>query len=345
MEAHALRMPTDLPTTEDARTMPKNVHLTLACGDYEILRGLIDGTTTPEGVDLTILKNMDSTTRHWRFLRNGEFDIGELSCSSYMMTRDQGMEIDAIPVFPHRRFRHGFVFINTSKGIKSPKDLIGKKVGVKSFQATAILWMKGILEHEYGVPHRDIEWFSDLDEDIEFEKPKGLKLTRLPDSTSVEKELVEGRLDAVLHTDLIEPVVNKDPRVARLFTDHHAEEKAFYKKTGMFPIMHTVAIRREVYEANKWIAQSLFKAFQEAQRRTYHDVMETAALKGMLPWFNAHAEEAVDLMGKDYWAYGYEPNIKTLETFLRYHYEQGLSKRLLKPEELFAPETLEAFKI
>ena len=133
--------------------------------------------------------------------------------------------------------------------------------------------------------------------------------------------------------------------MTRLFPNFVDIEKDYYKKTGMFPIMHTVAIRREVYEANKWIAQSLFKAFQEAQRRTYHDVMETAALKGMLPWFNAHAEEAVDLMGKDYWAYGYEPNIKTLETFLRYHYEQGLSKRLLKPEELFAPETLEAFKI
>ena len=209
--------------------MPKNVHLTLACGDYEILRGLIDGATNPEGVDLTILTKMDSTTRHWRFLRNNEFDVAELSGSSYMMARDQGMPIDAIPVFPHRRFRHGFVFINTRKGIKGPKDLIGKKIGVKSYQATAILWMRGILEHEYGVPHREIEWFSDLDEDIEFEKPKGLRLTRLPDNTSVEKELVEGRLDAVLHTDLIEPIVHKDPRVARLFPEAQAlpSEAAF----------------------------------------------------------------------------------------------------------------------
>ncbi len=314
--------------------MPKNIHLTLACGDYEILRALIDGSATPEGVDLTILKNMDSTTRHWRFLRNGEFDVCELSCSSYMMTRDQGMEIDAIPVYPHRRFRHGFIFVNTSKGIKSPKDLIGKKVGVKSFQATAILWMKGILEHEYGVPHREIEWFSDLDEDIEFERPKGLKLTRMPDTTNCEKELVEGRLDAVLHTDLIEPIVTKDPRVARLFPDHRAEEMSFYKKTSMFPIMHVVAIRRDLVKQYPWLPVNLYRAFNESKAAGMKRMFNPRVVP--LAWYTEYWEEERALLGDDPWEYGLsEQNRKTLDNMIGYSHEQGMIKRRLSVDDLF----------
>ena len=151
--------------------MPKNIPLTLACGNYEIVRALKDGVVAPDGIDLTILTDMDSTTRHWRFLREGHFDVAETSCSSYIVARDAGLPITAIPVFLHRRFRHGFVFINTSKGIKSPKDLIGKKIGIKSFLVTAIHWMRGILEHEYGVPVKSIYWVAELDEDVEFTPP------------------------------------------------------------------------------------------------------------------------------------------------------------------------------
>ena len=314
--------------------MAKNIHLTLACGDYEILRSLIQGSTNPEGVDLTILTGMDSTTRHRRFLRNNEFDIAELSGSSYLMTRDQGMPIDAIPVFPHRRFRHGFIFVNTSKGIKSPKDLVGKKVGVKSFQATAILWMKGILEHEYGVPHKQVDWFSDLDEDIEFERPKDLKLTRLPDTTSVEKELVEGRLDAVLHTDLIEPIVQKDERVARLFPDHRAEEIAFYKKTQMFPIMHVVGIRRSLVEQYPWLPINLYKAFNDSKAAGMKRMFNPRVVP--LAWYTEYWEEERAMLGPDPWEYGLsEQNRKTLDAMIGYSHEQGLIKRRLSVDELF----------
>lgn len=314
--------------------MPKNVHLTLACGDYEILRSLIDGSVRPEGIDLTILTGMDSTTRHWRFLRNSAFDIAELSGSSYLMARDQGMEIDAIPVFPHRRFRHGFIFINTKKGITGPKDLIGKKVGVKSFQATAILWMRGILEHEYGVPHRQIEWFSDLDEDISFEKPDGLRLTRLPDSTSVEAELVEGRLDAVLHTDLIDPIVEQDPRVARLFTNYQAEEVNFFKKTGMFPIMHVVAIRRALVEAYPWLPINLYKAFNEAKAAGMKRMFNPRVVP--LAWYTEYWEAERALLGADPWVYGLgQGNRKTLDAMIGYSHEQGLISRRLSIDELF----------
>src|SRR5439155_19201029 len=161
------------------------IPLTLACGDYEIIRALKEGTVTPDGIDLTILTAMDSTTRHWRFLRGQEFDCAEVSCSSYIVARDQGLAATAIPVFLHRRFRHGFVFVNTAKGITKPTDLIGRRIGIKSFLVTAIHWMRGLLEKEYGVPHQSVEWVAELDEDVDFKPPPGLKLSRLPDSKSV----------------------------------------------------------------------------------------------------------------------------------------------------------------
>jgi hypothetical protein len=158
--------------------MTKRIPLTMACGDYEIVRALKEGTVRPDGIDLTILTGMDSATRHWRFLRNQEFDMAETSASSYIVSRDRGFPFTALPVFLHRRFRHGFVFINTTKGINKPTDLIGRKVGIKSFLVTAVHWLRGILEHEYGVPHKSIEWFAELDEDIDFIPPPDLKLRR-----------------------------------------------------------------------------------------------------------------------------------------------------------------------
>ena len=229
--------------------MPKNIPITLACGDYEIVRALKDGLVEPDGIDLTILTDMDSTTRHWRFIRQLEFDMAETSGSSYIVARDKGVPVTALPVFLHRRFRHGFVFINTTKGIKEPKDLIGKKIGIKSFLVSAGHWMRGILEHEYGVPHKSIEWFTELDEDVDFEYPKDLKVTKLPHEKSVEKMLAEGELDAVLHSDLIKPMLAKDPRVARLFPDYVAEEKSFFRKTGIFPIMHVMGLDPELVES------------------------------------------------------------------------------------------------
>ena len=200
--------------------------LTLACGDYEIVRALKEGVVTPEGIDLNLLTGMDSTTRHWRFLRNGEFDVAEVSCSSYFVARDQGMAVDAIPVFLHRRFRHGFIFINTAKGIRKPSDLAGRKIGLKQFQSTALVWLRGILQHEYGVPLESITWFCELDETINFEGSAKLKIVRLPHDSSVEQMLADGEIDALLHPDLIRPLLEKDPRVARLFPNYREDEHA-----------------------------------------------------------------------------------------------------------------------
>ncbi len=245
--------------------MSKKIPLTLACGDYEIVRALKEGTVTPDGIDLTVLTDMDSTTRHWRFLRNGDFDMAETSASSYVVARDHGFPITALPVFLHRRFRHGFVFINTKKGIAKPTDLIGKRIGIKSFLVTAIHWMRGILEHEYGVPHRSIEWVAELDEDVEFTPPPGLKLTRLPHDKSVETMLAQGELDAVIHSSIIKPFAAKDPRVGRLFPDYKQEEIRFYKKTGIFPIMHVMGVKQEIVERHPWIPINMFHAFNRSK--------------------------------------------------------------------------------
>ena len=315
--------------------MSKKLPLTLACGDYEIVRALKEGTVRPDGIELTVLTAMDSTTRHWRYLRGQEFDMAEVSCASYLTARAQGTPGAAIPVFLHRRFRHGFIFINTTKGIKTPKDLIGRKVGVKQFQATAIVWMRGILEHEYGVPHKSIEWFSELDETVEFAPAAGLKLTRLPDDKSVETMLASGELDAVIHPDLIKPMVNGDPRVGRLFPNFKEEEISFYKKTGMFPIMHVLGIKQEIVERHPWVPINMFHAFNAAK---------AVAMKRMenprivpLAWYREAWEEQEEILGKDPWEYGdTDQNRKTMDAITGYCHEQGLIGRVIPFDELFA---------
>jgi 4,5-dihydroxyphthalate decarboxylase len=314
--------------------MSAKVHLTLACGDYEITRALKEGSVQPDGIELNVVTDMDSTTRHWRFLRNGEFDVAEVSGSSYIAAKDRGMPFEAIPVFLHRRFRHGFIFINTTKGIRKPTDLIGKKIGLKQYQSSAILWLRGLLDHEYGVPFKSIEWFTELDESIEFTPPPGLKLTRLADNQSVEKMLAEGELDALIHPDLIEPLINKDPRVGRLFPNYKEEEIAFYRRTGIFPIMHVMGLRREFVEKYPWAPINLYHAFNKAK---------AVAMKRMenprivpLAWYREAWEEQEEILGSDPWEYGLtENNAKQLEMLIQFSNEQGLISRRPALDEVF----------
>ncbi|HVY58669.1 MAG TPA: ABC transporter substrate-binding protein, partial [Xanthobacteraceae bacterium] len=240
----------------------------------------------------------------------------------------------ALPVFLHRRFRHGFVFVNTQKGIHSPADLIGRKVGIKSFLVTAGHWMRGILEHEHGVPHKSIEWFAELDEDIDFAPPADLRLTRLPHDKSVEAMLVAGELDAVIHSGLIAAIVERDPRVGRLFPDYKAEEIAYFNKTGIFPIMHVTAIRQDIVERHPWVPINLFQAFQRAKAMAMKR-MENPRLVP-LAWYREAWEEQEEILGKDPWEYGLTArNRHTLETLVGYSFEQGLIRRRLTAEDLF----------
>lgn len=314
--------------------MTKKLHLTLACGDYEIVRPLKEGVVQPDGIELNILTGSDSATRHWRFLRGREYDIAECSGSSYVVARDRGLPFRALPVFLHRRFRHGFIFTNTAKGIAKPTDLIGKKVGVKSYQVTAILWLRGILEHEYGVPHKSIEWFSELDEDIDFTPPEGLKLTKIPDDKSIETMLAEGEIDALLHPDIIDPILKKDPRVGRLFPNYKEEEMRYYAKTGIFPIMHVLGFKQELVEEHPWIVPNLYQAFEQSKAIAMKRMRNPRLVP--LAWYQEAWEEQEQILGPDPWEYGLsERNRNNFGTLVRYSHEQGLISRDIPLDELF----------
>ena len=314
--------------------MPKKLSLTLACGDYEIVRPLITGRVQVDGVDLTILTDMDSATRHWRFLNNHEFDIAEVSGSSYLAARDNDWPVRAIPVFLHRRFRHGFMFVNTGKGIGKPADLKGRRIGVKTLMTTAVLWMRGILQSEYGVPLNSIEWVAELNNDVDVQLPPDIKYRLLPKEKSVETMLAEGELDAVFHSDLVKPFLAKDPRVARLFPDNKAEEMAYYQRTGIFPIMHVTGLRKELADEHPWLAVNLFRAFNESRAIA----MKRMANPRIVPlaWYRAAWEEQERVLGPDPWEYGLtDKNRKNLETLVGYSHEQGLIKKRPALEQLF----------
>ena len=314
--------------------MSRKLHLTLATGDYESIRALKEGTVRPDGIDLTVLTDMTSDTRHWRMLRNREFDIAELSMSNYLMAKYTGLPFTAIPVFLHRRFRHGFIFLNASKGIKKPADLLGRKVGLRNFQATANLWIRGILEHEHGLPHRSVHWFKQDEEEVDWTPPADLDIQRIAAGKSVEKMLLEGDLDALIHPEIIQPILDKDQRVSRLFPHYRELEIDYYKRTGIFPIMHTTAIKQEITEKYPWVAINLMQAFEESKKAAYKRMENPRIVP--LAWFRSFLEEQEELLGRDPWVYGLgEINRNSLETLMQYSREQGLLGRKMSIEELF----------
>ncbi|HWP24255.1 MAG TPA: ABC transporter substrate-binding protein [Candidatus Binatia bacterium] len=314
--------------------MSRKLHLTLAAGDYEIVRALKEGTVKPDGIELTVLTDMTSDVRHWRMLRNREFDVAELSMSNYLMAKYTGLPFTAIPVFLHRRFRHGFVFVNASKSIKKPSDLIGRNVGLRNFQATANLWIRGILEHEHGVPHRSVNWFKQDEEEVDWAPPRDLKIQRIAAGKSVEKMLLDGELDALIHPEIIQPILDKDPRVTRLFPNYRDLEIDYYRRTGIFPIMHTTAIKQEIVEKYPWVPINLMRAF-EASKQVAYKRMENPRIVP-LAWFRHFLEEQEELLGRDPWVYGLgEDNRRALETLMQYSQEQGLIGKKMSLEELF----------
>jgi 4,5-dihydroxyphthalate decarboxylase len=316
--------------------MSKKLRLTLACGDYESIRALKEGSIRPDGIELTVLTEMTSDVRHWRMLRNREFDVAELSMSNYMIAKLNALPFAAIPVFLHRRFRHGFVFLNAAKGITKPAELIGRKVGLRNFSATANLWIRGILEHEYGVPHRRINWFKQDEEEVEFTPPPDLLLQRIAPGKSVEKMLLDGELDALLHPEIIQPVLDKDKRVVRLFENYKELEIEYYRRTGIFPIMHTTALREEVVRKNPWVPVNLLQAFESAKQAAYRRMENPRIVP--LAWFRHALEEQEELLGRDPWPYGLgEQNRKNLETLMEYSLEQGLITRKMALDEIFEP--------
>lgn len=328
------------------------IKLTLACWDYDRTRALQEGTVQVEGVDLTYLPLRVEET-FWRMLRYGEFDAAELSMGSYLMAREKGFpKLIAIPVFPSRAFRHSCIYINTGSGIKEPKDMAGKRVGVPEYQITMAIWARGILQHEYGVAPEQMKWFTGGEEHpgredkIRHDMPKSIDIRPIAADQTLSSMLERGDIDAMISAHMPSPFVRRSPKVARLIPDFPKVEKDYYRRTKIFPIMHTVALRQEFYDKHPWVAQSLYKALAESKRICQESMYEFSALKYMLAWSIAEMEEERELFGGgELWPYGLETNRHVLETLVQYAHEQGLIKTRLDLKSLFAPGTLEEFKI
>ncbi|MPS25459.1 ABC transporter substrate-binding protein [Pigmentiphaga sp.] len=327
------------------------LRLSLGCWDYDRTRALMDGTVVPDGIDLNYL-NMPVEETFFRMLRHREFDVAEMSLSSYTVSLFKPERpFIAIPIFPSRFFRHSCIYVNADAGIREPKDLIGKRIGTPEYQMTAPVWIRGILDEHYGVPVDSVTYVTGGEEEpgrpekLKIDLPPNIKVEQIGPTQTLSQMLLDGEIDALHTARMPSTFLTGKGKVTRLFPDFEAVEREYFRSTGIFPIMHTLVIRREIYEANRWVAQSLYKAFAQAQQVAYQNLRETAALKIMHPWLLGNMEAVVKEMGEDFWAYGFENNRKTLETFLRYHHQGGLSKKLLAPEDLFAPETFEAFKI
>ncbi len=327
--------------------MPR-LRLTFACGDYDRTRALEEGTIRPDGIDLTYLRLPVEET-FFRMMRHREFEVAEMSLSSYVVSlRADPSPFVALPVFTSRMFRHGAIYCNAGAGISTPEDLSGKVVGTPEYQLTAGVWVRGILADRHGVPVDSVRYVTGGQETAGRIEKAGVDLGGRVEVTHVGAEqtlsamLAAGEIDALYTPRIPSPFAARDSRVRRLFPDVVAAEKEYFAATGIFPIMHVVVVRRDVYDRYPWVAQSLYKALLLAKQEASARIYDSSALRFMSPWLNQDLEMVKELMGDDYWSYGLDGNVETLATFLRYHHEQGLSRRLWSPRELFAPESTES---
>jgi 4,5-dihydroxyphthalate decarboxylase len=327
------------------------LRLTLACWNYDRTRALLEQRIQPDGIELTYL-SLPVEETFFRMLRHREFDAAEMSLSSYVVSVFKpDRPFIAIPVFPSRCFRHSCIYVNSRSGIREPKDLIGRKIGTPEYQMTAPVWIRGILAEWHGVPVTSPIYFTGGEEQpgrsekLALDLPPDIRVRPIGADQTLSAMLASGEIDALYTARAPSSFTRGNGSVRRLFDDYPTVEREYFRRTGIFPIMHTVVIRRELYEQHRWIAQSIAKAFFAARDEAYADLRQTAALKAMLPWLIAHLDEVSREMGDDFWPYGLDRNRETLSTFLRYAHEQGLAKDRLRPEDLFAPETLEAFRI
>ncbi|MGH7896599.1 MAG: ABC transporter substrate-binding protein [Candidatus Binatia bacterium] len=324
--------------------------LAIACGDYDRTRPLADGRVRIEGVDPSVVV-LPPEEMFWRMIRHREFDVSELSFSSYVLMRSRGEdEFVAIPVFPSRSFRHSAIYVRTSAGVARPADLRGRRVGVPEYAMTAAVWARGHLHHDYGVAPHEIEWVTGGLEDpgriekLRLDVPPEIRIRPAGPDRTLNAMLVGGEIDALIAPRPPSSFRKRDPRVARLFPSYRDVEAEYFRRTGIFPIMHVIVLRRDVYEKHRWLVRSLFKAFERAKRLALESFEEDAALRLSHPWIAAEAEILRELLGEDWWPYGVEANRTTIEMLVRHSHEQGLAKRMLDAEELFPPESLDEAK-
>jgi 4,5-dihydroxyphthalate decarboxylase len=310
-----------------------NLKLTLACGRYDRTQPLIDGRVTPEGVELTFLPLNPGET-FYRMLNHGDFDVSEMSLSSYTILHSEGdNRFIAIPVFPSRIFRHNAVYLRADSKIENPEELKGKRIGVGDYQMTAAVWVRGFLMHEYGVHPKDVTWVAGNPVRA-IKPPEGVRIEPMPAGTTLEAMLERGEIDALATVVTPEGL---GTTMRRLFRDFRQVETAYFRKTGIFPIMHTFVLKRELYEQNPWLAVSFYKAFCKARDVAYHITYDTNALTVSLPWVIDEVEQTHKVFGRQIWDYSIEGSRPTLEALVTYLDEQQLTRRKMSVEELFAP--------
>ena len=318
--------------------MPK-LALTLACRDYDHTRALTEGRIGVEDVELKYLCISPPSQIFLRMLRNEEFDACEMSLSNYLIALNRGdRRFVAIPVFPSRVFRHSSIWIHAKSGITEPRDLIGKRVGIPDYSMTALLFVRGMLQHQYGVSPVDICRFRARPEHVSITVPPAIRIENIGKDQTLDGMLEEGKLDAIVYTSLPRSVKNGSAPIKRLFPNVRDTEAEYFRRTGIFPIMHLLIVRRAIYEENRWLAVNLIKAFQLAKEEAYERYSESLF---PLPWMSTDFEFARTIMGDDLFPYGIKSNLPTLEAAARYSHEQGLTDRKLELSELFAPETLD----
>lgn len=325
--------------------------ITIATWDYDRVRMLADGRVRVEGCDVNFITMPVEEILERAFFHR-EFDVAEIGFSPYLIALSRGVApYVAIPAFLSRMFRHSAIYIRADSGIESPADLKGKRVGVPEYQMSAAMWVRGLLHDEFGVAAADIDWVQGgletpgRRDKFPLNLPDGFPLVSAANGKTLSQLLVEGALDAVISARQPSCFVAGHPLVRRLFPDYRAAERDYFRRTGVFPIMHAVGIRRDVAGKHPWLPASVYKAFVQAKRLADAEFSEVTALKIGLPWLTAEFDATREVMGNDFWSCGVEPNRKTLELMARYSYEQGLAVRPISVEEMFAPSTLHEIRV
>jgi 4,5-dihydroxyphthalate decarboxylase len=328
-----------------------DLRLSVAIGPYDRMRPLVDGEVRIDGVDPQFML-LEPEEIFFRAMRHEAFDICELSLSSYSLRVARGdSPYVAVPVFPSRAFRHTCVVVRTDRGIARPADLKGKRIGIPEYQLTANVWARAILEEDHGVRPRDITWVRGgyetpgRIEKLAVTLPDGVVVEDAPAGATISGMLAAGELDGVMGPRAPSCFERGDPTIRWLFEDPTAAATAWFERTRIFPVMHVLGIRRALVERHPFLVGAVMKAFGASKRIALEKLTDTSATKVTLPFVEESLRRARQLMGEDFFSYGLAPNRHVFEYFLRHHHAQGLSSRLLAPEELFHPASLEAHKV
>lgn len=323
--------------------------LTIAISDYEHVRDLTTGRVVPEGIDLNCL-SLPIEEIFFRFIHHREWDVTELSFAKYLAMRAGGdASVSALPVFPSRVCRHSSIFVRRG-GITEPAELAGARIGLPEWAQTAAIYSRALLTHEWGIPLQKVQWYQagvnepGRAEKVRIHLPDGVSLTRVPDR-SLDSMLRAGEIDAIFSARPPRSFLDGHPDVVRLFPEFEKVEREYVQRTGIFPIMHVIALRSAVLEEHPWVAMNLFTAFEEAKRRSVARLTDASASRIPLPWAGVQMAEATALLGGDPWPYGVEANRTTLEAFIRYAWEQGVIAEMVDPEALFPPQVLTRYKV